>query len=941
MKKLLSLILSGLMLIGILMSTAVSTAANGMPYTDVPSGNWYHEPILYAYENNLMNGMTENTFEPDTSMSRAMFVTVLGRIHGADKIESSTFPDVIANSYYSGYVGWSVEAGIIGGYPEGDFRPDNSILRSEAAKIIVCYIDYIKMTALWDADAPSVFGDADAIPEWSKDFVESLRSSGIIAGDDNGNFNPNGTLTRAEAATIFMRLHKMKEYLRIEDPIVRDYKSENGDYYLLGAYDMFYSGSALTTSYNGTKVTSNNNMTLLTEDQSGRKHKFKATVDENNTKGLVSPSNPSARENYFALDMKILNVSPNEYPVVRVGYVSDGDIKIGISADSTNTVTPKSVQKNDLKYAVADLSEFKCWSDASKKVTVTFTTEDKEISLVYVAFFKTPAEAENFNFDGYLEDFKSYSGSVSKLNPLDSTSEKKFNDRADNLRDSIVNCKDDIDPSTIKGTCYYISSIHGDDSNKGTSPDQAWKSIQKLYRYKANNTVIQDVPEPGDAVFFERGSTFYPTIKTNMSGEWVLTCAKGVTYAAYGEGDKPVFNNGVDLSSPSNWEKTEYGDSIWKCAQTFVSTYNDIGNMVFDDELWGVRVLTLGAEMGKGIYAEDCGVVTNGRDTYSLSGLEFVNPGSMTEDLMYFQNWNTGELFLVCKDGNPGNVFKKIIASKCGRAISAGKDVVVDNLAMRYSGAHAITFGDNSKITNCDIRWIGGGLQGDGYNSLVRFGNAMEEYGSTENILIERNYVDQVYDAGLTVQTTGGVMKNVTFRENLIERSNMSIEIFNSNTVEDPENINIFVTGNIIRYAGYGIGNMTPQHERKGTFMMGFQGGKTTVKCTNYVFEENLCLYTAYCSAFDVDFALGSHSNDGLILRNNTYIVNGDVGYHLVADENLLTENSGNRCYYPYTEQYLTYLSESGIDTGSEFYAYSGFRFVGESDGAYRFPEID
>ena len=127
-KKLISLLLAAVMLAGVLM-TGVVSAAEEMPFRDVTSGKWFYEAVKYVWERGLMDGVAPDEFNPNGGMTRAMFVTVLGRLAGTEGSKSNPFPDAKSDTWYSKYVGWAVDQGIVNGYEDGTFRPDKNLSR--------------------------------------------------------------------------------------------------------------------------------------------------------------------------------------------------------------------------------------------------------------------------------------------------------------------------------------------------------------------------------------------------------------------------------------------------------------------------------------------------------------------------------------------------------------------------------------------------------------------------------------------------------------------------------------------------------------------------------------------------------------------------------------------------------------------------------------------
>ena len=114
-----------------------------LPFTDVGAKKWFYDAVKYVYDGELMNGTSADKFEPNGKLSRAMFITILGRLAGAETKESNVFPDIKKNSWYSGYVGWAVEAGVVKGYDDGTFKPNKSLSRQEMAVAVDRFITYL------------------------------------------------------------------------------------------------------------------------------------------------------------------------------------------------------------------------------------------------------------------------------------------------------------------------------------------------------------------------------------------------------------------------------------------------------------------------------------------------------------------------------------------------------------------------------------------------------------------------------------------------------------------------------------------------------------------------------------------------------------------------------------------------------------------------------
>lgn len=139
MKKICALLTSLLLI----MTFTLPAAAWSNPFTDVPADDYYYKYVQYVNENGIFNGTSATTFEPDTPMTRAMFVTILGRTAGieADMSAHSRFSDVPDSQWYTPYVGWADENGIVNGYSDKVFAPDDMVTEEQALVIVRRFCD--------------------------------------------------------------------------------------------------------------------------------------------------------------------------------------------------------------------------------------------------------------------------------------------------------------------------------------------------------------------------------------------------------------------------------------------------------------------------------------------------------------------------------------------------------------------------------------------------------------------------------------------------------------------------------------------------------------------------------------------------------------------------------------------------------------------------------
>ena len=177
------------------------------PYRDVSGSDWFYDYVKYVTDNGLMNGTASNAFSPDTPMTRAMFVTVLGRMEGVDTAEYTKHPfsDVPKGEYYTGYVAWAAEKGIVTGVSATSFNPDGRLTREQLCVIIARYLASNGATLTPDPDAED-FADADEISDWAIGAVRACHAAGLISGRGEGIFDPKSPTSRAEVAAILMRM---------------------------------------------------------------------------------------------------------------------------------------------------------------------------------------------------------------------------------------------------------------------------------------------------------------------------------------------------------------------------------------------------------------------------------------------------------------------------------------------------------------------------------------------------------------------------------------------------------------------------------------------------------------------------------------------------------------------------------------------------------------
>ncbi len=359
---------------------------------------------------------------------------------------------------------------------------------------------------------------------------------------------------------------------------------------------------------------------------------------------------------------------------------------------------------------------------------------------------------------------------------------------AELMKVSIRNSPSDI---KVEGTIYYVSSA-GDDSKDGLSPENALKTLDKV-----NNLKLV----PGDAVLFNRGDLWRGRVVTKP----------GVTYSAYGEGEKPrLYGSPFDAAVEGKWELTDVPD---------VYVYDrivkgDVGTLVFNHGAEGCAFKVMKRRMPEGV------------TLHVETGEMFRDYKDLKRDLDFYHDHDMGGKIFICSTkGNPAERFNSIELNEKFNLIQARTDVHVDNLCLKYVGAHAIGAGsvNTLTVTNCEIGWIGGSIQGYeifGRNLPTRYGNGVEIYGGCKNYLVDNCYIYQIYDAAITHQHLGDsdaaiLMRNVSYTNNLVEDCVYAFEYFLGAAANGSERLmeNVLIDGNIARCAGYGWGIQRPDKE--------------------------------------------------------------------------------------------------------------------------------
>lgn len=438
----------------------------------------------------------------------------------------------------------------------------------------------------------------------------------------------------------------------------------------------------------------------------------------------------------------------------------------------------------------------------------------------------------------------------------------------------------------ITGTKYYVAE-DGNDLNDGLSPEKPWKTLEKVSNAALN---------PGDGIFLKRGDIF--------TGQ--LMAKEGVTYSAYGEGEKPrLYAYPINVADASLWQATEV-ENIWVYT---MPVFNDIGNIVFD-----------GTSNARKIYRSEAGY--GGLDYHTKR--EFNTWRDLTDDLSFYHDHDTDDkVYLKCEAGNPGEIYEEIrLVPKVSLIrVLENDNVTIDNLHIAYANYGVSAYGNTGlTVQNCEINWIGGCIQRGPFEySPTRawptpHGNGIEVYGEAKNFTVDNCYIWQVYDAAMTCQgsSDGNIaVENVRYTNNVVEKAVYAIEIFygKSNKESDVRSVDgIYIENNILRMGG-GFGHFARPDQGVTALIRngGIIDNTTNYMVTNNIFDRSM----GKIIEAQNDGGSKAMYYDNIYVQKRSLVFANRLGKKYLADANLaalLAETN--------TEQNPTYIivEELGYD---------------------------
>lgn len=183
---------------------------NSVSFKDM-AGHWAQDEVDFTAAREIFNGIGDDNFGPNSSMTRAMFVTVLWRMSGkpsvADISKAKSFTDIDSSAWYAEAVAWGSANGIVNGVSDSEFAPNNLVTREQMCTLLSRFLKYKDISLKSTAEAIE-FTDKAQISSWAEDAVTLCQQAGLITGYPDGSFKPKGNAARAENAAVFERMIK-------------------------------------------------------------------------------------------------------------------------------------------------------------------------------------------------------------------------------------------------------------------------------------------------------------------------------------------------------------------------------------------------------------------------------------------------------------------------------------------------------------------------------------------------------------------------------------------------------------------------------------------------------------------------------------------------------------------------------------------------------------
>ena len=610
--------------------------------------------------------------------------------------------------------------------------------------------------------------------------VAANKNAAFVAGYADGTFLPQNNMTRAEAFTLVTRL--ITDENSIKGKVSANYKdAESGAWY--DSYIGFLQtlGVLSQIAQDGNILPSQN----ITRAEFAELLYKISTLDgvPSSVKVKNFSDVPDDHKYIHAVTYAAVNGIVAGYP--------DGTFKPDASITRAEVVTMANRYLGRIPAEAGGAASFSDIESHWAKPRIIAAAGAENVAWTAKAA-ATPYTLAGKNAEEYVKGLYDRAGELSAdgiRDGIDIISEQ--------MKKDVLNTPNTLDiyADKVTGDIYYVSEKSGNDENDGLSPETAWKTMANVASLKS--------PKRNSAILFERGGIY----RGNAG------MLNNVVYGSYGEGPKPlIMQSKKNYADPALWVETEW-KNVWK----LTDLVTNVGIIGFDHDLF---------DYSESSYHEKYGLIMN-KATHGFDG-----PEELSGDLQFYSVLTNnsvstpGELYLYSKDGNPGSRFKSIEIGESSHIFNgAPLNVIFDNLAFKFTGAHAIAFGTckNVRVTNCVFSWLGGSVLNLGSTgAATNYGNAVQVYGGCNGYHVENNWMYQIYDTAVTHQrssTTGDcIQTNVKYLSNLMEYVFWGIEFYNMPpTAADlkgkkdtyrRETSNVRSAFNVLRLGGYGWGSI-------------------------------------------------------------------------------------------------------------------------------------
>lgn len=348
-------ILSALLALCIVFSlvpTALAEKADD--FTDVSRSDWYYQFVDYVTSKGYFNGVADKTFAPADNMTRAMFVTVLFRFHGAKGDSSqSAFVDVAPGEWYTAAINWAAANKIVDGVGNGKFAPNDPITRAQMCTMIERYLDLYRKA--WKVTLPesgslSVMVDESAIPAYALAAVKQCQRHGLVNGFEDGTFRPNDLSTRAQVAAVIYRMSYLVQNAKPDNtPSVNPPVNPPVTAYTYALYFDANGGTLNGASPVSMTTTSTTYSFPVTATATRDGYTFLGWATEKTATAATYPANST------------ITLTAN-YPIITLYAVWQAKAPVVVSEDLIGNAVLKSVKQvndrfNDMKNAVVSAVE--------------------------------------------------------------------------------------------------------------------------------------------------------------------------------------------------------------------------------------------------------------------------------------------------------------------------------------------------------------------------------------------------------------------------------------------------------------------------------------------------------------------------------------------------------------------------------------------------------